>query len=127
MAHDDVAVVDQPQLLSNIVGLGREAGDQVGADRDVRRARLQPRHRRDGVGAAWRRFIRLRIMSSPACKLRWRCGMKPRLAGRDVEQPVVDLDAVERRQAQPRQLRHVLQDAARPAGPSVGGPGRSAP
>ena len=78
MAHDDVAFVDQAQaVLGHLVGLGREAGDQVGADRDLRPLRLQPRHRLDRVCARlWRRFIRFRTMSSPAWKLMWRCGMK---------------------------------------------------
>ena len=74
----------------------------------------------------WRRFIRFRIMSSPAWKLMWRCGMKRGSPRRQLEQPFVHLDAVERGEPQPRQLRHVPQDPLDQLA-EVGAPGRSGP
>ena len=48
------------------LGLGREAGDEIGAEHDVR---PQPPHafRRSAIASAreWRRFMRFRIRSSP--------------------------------------------------------------
>ena len=57
-----------------------------------------------------RRFMRLRIRSSPACSDRCRCGISRGSLAKRVEQVAVGLDRIDRRQPQPRELRHVLQD-----------------
>ena len=49
MSHSSIR---RSAVLVHRLGLGREAGDQVGADRDLRPLRLQPRDRLDRVGAA---------------------------------------------------------------------------
>ena len=57
-----------------------------------------------------RRFMRLRIRSSPACNDRCRCGISRAFAGERVEQIGVGLDRIDRGQPQPLELRHVAQD-----------------
>ena len=106
------AVVDEPQRVrEHGLGLGREAGDQVGAEDDVG---PQPphlcaeahRHRR----GEWRRFMRLRIMSSPACSDRCRCGIRRGSSAMASHQMRVGLDLVDGGQAQALELGHVAQD-----------------
>ena len=58
-----------------------------------------------------RRFIRFRIMSSPACRDRCRCGIRRGSRGDRQHQVFIRLDAVDRRDPQPRQIRHQPQDA----------------
>ena len=112
VAHDDVAIVDQAQaVLGHRLGLGREAGDQVGADRDLRPLRLQPRHRLDRLGAAVAALHPLEDQVVAGLEAHVEVRHEARLAGDELEQPLVDLDAVERGQAQPRQLGNVAQDA----------------
>ena len=91
--------------------LGREAGDQVGADRDLRPLRLQPRHRLDRVGPAVPALHPLQHHVVAGLEAHMEVRHEARLAGGELEQPVVHLDAVERGEAQARQLRDVAQDA----------------
>ena len=81
--RDDVEAAPE-----HLLALGREAGDQVGAERDVR-AQARGRARAAAIACArlWRRFIRFRIRSSPACSDRWRCGIS---RGSSAEQPPTD-------------------------------------
>ena len=58
----------------------------------------------------WRRFMRLRIRSSPCCSERCRCGIRRGSSAERIEQVAVGLDRVDRRDAQPLELRHVPQD-----------------
>jgi hypothetical protein len=59
----------------------------------------------------WRRFMRFRIMSSPACSERCRCGISRGSAIMRVDQRGVGLDAVDGGEAQARQVRDEAQDA----------------
>ena len=74
-----------------------------------------------------RRFIRFRIRSSIACRLRCRCGISRGSPPSSAQQLVVDRRRIERGEPQPRQLRHFRAGSPRPASPSVGRSGRSAP
>ena len=94
-----------------VLGLGREAGDDVGAEHDVRAAAAAPdRRTRWRRRARCRRFMRLRIRSSPACSDRCRCGISRGSSAKRVEQVAVGLDRIDRGQPQPLELRHVLED-----------------
>ena len=57
-----------------------------------------------------RRFMRLRIMSSPDCRLRCRCGISRRSRRQRIVQRLVGLDRIDRRNPEPRQVRDVAQD-----------------
>ena len=57
-----------------------------------------------------RRFMRLRMRSSPACSDRCRCGISRASLRERVEQIAIGLDRIDRRQPQPLELRHVLED-----------------
>ena len=76
MQKGDAAFVDEVEAAAkHRLGLGRKAGDQIGADRDLRAQGAGAARDRDRLGAACRRFIRFRIRSSPACSDRCRCGI----------------------------------------------------
>ncbi len=69
-----------------------------------------------------RRFMRFRIRSSPACRVRCRCGISRGSSRDQAHQVRVDLDRVDRGEPQPRQLRHQRQQPAAPAGPGSARP-----
>ena len=122
LEREDVKI-GQPAFLDDVervrehrVGLGREAGDDVGAEDDIgpQRAHLLDR---SAIASSrrCRRFMRFRIMSSPACSDRCRCGISRGSSAMRVHQIVVGLDGVDRGQPQPRQVRHLPQDRLAPA------------
>ena len=123
------ALLDERQrVLEHRLGLGREAGDEVGAEGDV-----GPQRARTGAEARcasarrWRRFMRFRIMSSPACSERCRCGISRGSLG--------DQARTGPRRSRPGRSRRgagaaapaPASGSARTSWPSVGWPGRSAP
>ena len=55
---------------------------------------------RTAFARLWRRFMRFRIISSPACSDRWKCGISRGSPAISSNKRIVDLDAVERGQAQ---------------------------
>ena len=63
----------------------------------------------------WRRFIRLRIRSWPCCSERWRCGMTRCSPASSSNSCGVDLDPVERGQAQAAQRGEGVEDRRAPA------------
>ena len=66
MAVDDAELADHREIVRmRCFALGRKAGDQVGADGDVRAAPAQRFDQSHRIVRACRRFIRLRIRSSP--------------------------------------------------------------
>ena len=73
---DDIAIVKQFQRVErHFLSFGGKAGDEVGADRRVGSRGLIRSTVRTASARLWRRFIRLRIMSSPACSDRWKWGI----------------------------------------------------
>jgi hypothetical protein len=66
---------DRERILEHRLGLGRKAGDDVGAEDDVGRILRMSAQKRIESSRLWRRFMRLRIMSSPCCSERCRCGI----------------------------------------------------
>ena len=109
-------------LLRHLFGFGRKAGDQVGADRRVGTRRLDPldqsRPRRARRMAALHP-LEDQIVAGLQRQMEMR--HQPRLAGDQLEQGLVDLDAVERRQAQAletRARRRAGAGKARPSPPS---------
>jgi hypothetical protein len=118
-------LLDEAQrVFEHRLGLGREAGDDVGAEHHLRPQRRNLRRTPDRIVAQCRRFMRFRIMSSPGLQERCRCGIS-RFGRRWPHQRRIGLDGIDR------------GDAAAAAGPgrfridctslpSVGVPGRSA-
>ena len=103
---DDVAIVEQFQAVQrHFLGFGRKSGDEVGADRRVGPRGLDPLDRADRVGAAVAALHPLEDQVVAGLKREMEVRHQPRLAGDQLEQGVVDLDAVERRQAQALQAR----------------------
>ena len=96
MAVNDGAVSDQRQAVGeHRLVLGREAGDDVGADGDVA-PRLDPLDDPHGVGPAVAALHALE--DHVVARLQREVEMRhhPWLADDQVEQPLVDLDAVDR-------------------------------
>ena len=60
----------------------------------------------------WRRFMRLRIMSSPACSGEMQMRHQPRLLGEQAPQVVVDRGRIDGGQPQARQFRHQREQPA---------------
>ena len=94
----------------HLLGLGREAGDDVGAEHHVG---PQPPHRvaeRDGVGARMPPLHALEDQVVAGLQRQMQMRHQPRLVGERVEQIAVGLDRIDRGQPQPLKLRHVLED-----------------
>ena len=75
-----------------------------------------------------RRFMRLRIMSSPCWSERWRCGISRSSSAMARISVVVDLDRIDGGEAQALELRHMAEDGAHQpaelrAARQVGAPG----
>ena len=106
------AILDEAQrVLKHRVGFGRKADDEIGAEDDVGAQPPQLRAEIDRVGAGeWRRFMRFRIMSSPDCSERCRCGVSRGSVCESVDQVGVGLDAVDRGEAQPLEAGRGAQD-----------------
>ena len=91
--------------------LGREAGDQVGADRDLGARRLEPLDHRHRLRAAVTPLHPLEHPVVAGLQRQVKMRLEAGFLGEQREQPVVDLDRVERGQPQPRQLGHQRQHA----------------
>jgi hypothetical protein len=94
---DDVAVVDQRERVGEHGRVfGREAGDQVRADRDVGTGGLQAFDQRDAFGARMAALHALQDHVVAGLEREVDVRHDARLAREQREQAVVDLDAVER-------------------------------
>ena len=92
------------------LGLGREAGDDVAAEHDVG---PQPPHliaERDRVGAQVPPLHALEDEIVAGLQRQMQMRHQPRVVGEGVEQVAVGLDRIDRREPQPLELRHVLED-----------------
>ena len=93
-----------------VLGLGREAGDDVAAEHDVG---PQPPHllaERDRVGARMAALHALEDHVVAGLQRQMQMRHQPRLVRERVEQIGIGLDRVDRGQPQPLELRHVAQD-----------------
>ena len=93
-----------------IVGLGREARDDIGAEHHIG---AQPPHlarERDRVGAQMPALHALQDQVVAMLQRKMQVRHQPRLVRDRVEQVRVGFDRVDRRDAQPRELRHVLEN-----------------
>ncbi len=109
---NDVAIVDQRErVCEHRVAFGRETGDQVRPDRDVRTVRPQPLDDPNRVGAGMPPLHPLEHHVVAGLERQVDVRHDPRLARDKIEQPVVDLDRIERRQPQPLELRDMAQDS----------------
>jgi hypothetical protein len=110
MRGDDVAVVEEPKRIQRgFLAFGREAGDQVGADGDIAASGLQLRHGVGGLGAAVAALHSLEDQIVAGLQRQMEMGQQPRLARGQLHQRFVDLDAVERREAEAIELWQIGQ------------------
>ncbi len=91
------------------VRLGREAGDQVGADGDPRPQGAGPGDHRQHVGAQMPPLHALQDEIAAGLDRQMQMRHQPRLVLDQPPQIVVDRRRIERGQPQPRQLRHQRQ------------------
>ena len=112
MRGDDIAIVKQLQCVErHFFSFGGKSGDEVGADRRVRPRGLDPLDRAHGIGAAVAALHALEDQIVARLQRKMEMRHQPRLARDQFEQGVVDLDAVERRQAQSLEPRLGGQEA----------------
>ena len=101
MRGDDVAIVEQFQgVPRHVFSFGGKSRDQVGADRCVRPRRLDPLDHAHRVRTAVAALHSLEDHVVAGLKRQVEMRHQPRLAGDQLDESVVDLDTVERRQAQ---------------------------
>ena len=106
----DVEIVERRLLdesaacRANIAVVSRSGSRRSDRRRARCRAASRARARQTASASArgWRRFMRFRIRSSPAWSERCRCGISRGSSAISRQSIVVDLDRIERRQAQPR-------------------------
>ncbi len=121
------AIVDERAgVLKHRVGLGREAGDEVGAEDDVGAKPPDLVAEADGVGAAVPALHALQDHVVARLQREMQMRHQPLLLGDGAHQLRVGLDGIDRGEAEARKLRHVLQDLPHER-PRRGRPGRSAP
>ena len=105
------AFVDQVERArKHRLGLGRKARDDVGAEHHVR---PQPPHlvaERDRVGAQVPPLHALEDEIVARLQRQMQVRHQPRVIGEGIEQVAVGLDRIDRREPQPRELRHMLED-----------------
>ena len=109
--HSEPFVDQPPRILEHRLVLGGEAGDQIGADRDLGPGHLQPLNQRDRLRAVVAALHPREDHVVAGLQREMEMRQHPRLMRDQVEQPVVDLDAVERGQAQALQPGHIPEDA----------------
>ena len=108
MRGDDVAIVDQRECIrGRRLALGREAGDQVGADRQAGPRCLEPFDRSNRIGPAMPPLHPLEDQVVAGLQREVEMWQQARLARDQLHQRIVNLDAVERRQPQPRERGHI--------------------
>ena len=120
VGRNDIAIVEQFQGVErHLFSFGGKSGDEVGADGRVGSRSLDPLDRAHRVGAAVPALHPLQDHVVAGLQRQMEVRHQPRLAGDQLEQRVVDLDAVERRQAQALQPRlggeQPLAEIAEPA------------
>ena len=106
------AFVDEiERAREHIVALGREAGDDVGAEGDVGPQPAHPVAERDGVSARMPPLHALEDEIVAGLQRQMQMRHQPRLVGQGIEQIAIGLDRIDRRQPQTRELWDVLEDA----------------
>ena len=112
MGVDQVTIVDQREGVGeHRFVFGGEAGDQIGADRDIRACLLQALDQCDALGAAVAALHALEHHVVARLKREVDMRLKAQLLGEQGEQAIVDLDAVERGKAEALEARYVREDA----------------
>ncbi len=93
----DAGLVNEGQRFFELgLGFGRKAGDEVGAERDLRALCPQRAGERDRIGAPVTALHALQDEVRPGLQRQMKIGRNARLARQCVEQGVVDLGAVDR-------------------------------
>ena len=109
------AFVDQAQrVLEHRLGLGRKAGDEVGAEHHLRPRGPHRGAEGDRVVAAVPPLHPLQDHVVARLQRQVQVRHQPRLAGDRLDQPRVRLDLVDRGEPQPRQVRHAAKHLGRP-------------
>jgi hypothetical protein len=109
----ETAVVDQRHGVGeHRFGLGREAGDEIGAEHHVRAQAARFGGERDGLGAAVAALHALQDHVVAGLEAEMEMRHQPRLFGDQPQEIVVDLRDVERRQPEALELRHLREQAA---------------
>src|SRR5256886_1960813 len=111
MEMREPACVDEiERAREHILALGRESGDDIATEHDVR---PQPPHRPsegDGVGAQMPALHALEDEIVPRLQREMQTRHQPPVGGERIEQSAVDLHRIDRREPQPRELGHVFQN-----------------
>ena len=102
-------------FCEHLLGLGREAGDQVGAEHDVRPQLPRRGAEADRVGARMPPLHALQDHVVAGLQREMQMRHQPLLLAERAHQLVVGLDGIDRGEAQARQLAHMLQDRCAPA------------
>ena len=93
-----------------IFGLGRKSRDDVGAEHDVGPQAPHPRGECDRVSARMAPLHALEDEIVAVLEREMQMRHEPRLVGERIEQVLIGLDRIDRRDAQAFELRNVLQD-----------------
>ena len=115
------------RVLEHRVGLGREAGDDVGAEDDVGAQFAHILAEADRLVAQMPALHALQDHVVAGLQRQMQMRHQPRLGGDGVEQIVVGLDRIDRGQPQALHVGHLLAGCVLTSLPSFGAPGRSAP
>ncbi len=111
MQEREPGLLDQRQgVFEHRLGLGRKAGDQVGAEGGVGAHGADLAHQLQGVGAAVAALHPLQDHVVAGLQRQVQVGHQPRLDSQAAHQVGVDLGRVDGRQPQARQLGDQLQD-----------------
>src|SRR5215472_13982553 len=105
------ACIDEiERARKHVLGLGREPGDDVAAEDDVRPQSTHRFAEGDGIGAQMPALHALQDEIVARLQREMQMRHQPRVAGERIEEVADGLDRVDRRESQPRELRHVFQN-----------------
>ena len=113
MQMREAAFVDEiERARKHRLRLGREAGDDVGAEHDVRTQPAHLRAERDGVGAKMPALHALEDHVVAGLQRQMQMRHQPRLGRKRIEQVVVGFDGIDRGEPQACKLGHVRAGCA---------------
>ena len=107
MQEGDAALLDDVEaVMEHLLGFGRKAGDQIGAERDIGTQSAGTPGCGDGLGSAVPPLHPLQDQIVAGLQRQMQMRHQPRLLAEQPPELVVDLARIERGQPQARQLGH---------------------